>query len=251
MHFSIQAAAGTHVGRVRSQNEDSIAFDVTCPMVLLADGMGGHNAGEVASRMAVTGVSSGLRAALAGGSAGMDDDHAAALLLSEIAVVNRLIHEAGQAGECSGMATTLVAALWHRDRVTIAHVGDSRLYRLREGSFERVTRDHSFVEEQIERGLLDRAEARTAPFRNVVTRAVGAHAQVRPDVRTLEVKDGDLYLLCSDGLTEMLTDDDIASIIMAAGEDLDGAVERLVDGANRAGWAYNIAVVLVRALAAG
>ncbi len=241
-------AAATHPGLVRSHNEDAMAADAQSGFAVLADGMGGYNAGEVASRIAVNRVSSSLKAAVDQKHRGQVDDTAAERLLAlHIAEANAAVYEAAHSHtEYSGMGTTLVVAFWYGDRMAVGHVGDSRLYRLREGSLAQLTRDHSLAQEQIDDGVLSPAQARYSSQRNVVTRAVGIEAQVKADVRSFAVAPGDLYILCSDGLTDMLTDEEIQQALGSAGPELQGAADVLVQRANAGGGRDNISVIVAR-----
>jgi protein phosphatase len=240
-------AAVTDRGRLRAHNEDAVAVDPGARLAIVADGMGGHNAGEVASRMALDLTREGIVARLQELGSGIDALGAETLVRSEIERANAAIYEAGASrGDYAGMGTTVVVALWHGCFVTAAHVGDSRLYRLRRGELAQLTRDHSVVQERVERGTLTPEEARLAPFRNMLTRALGTQPHVRSDVRTTRIEAGDVYLLCSDGLTEMLLDSAIAETLERAGADIDSAAEALVALANSHGGVDNISVALVR-----
>lgn len=240
----LEVAAVTHPGKARPQNEDCIAADARAGLAVLADGMGGHNAGEVASRMAVELVASQLSQQRAQG-APLDAPRAEALIAAQVAAANATLLEAARAEpEYRGMGTTLVVAVWHDHGVSYGHVGDSRLYLLRRGELRRLTRDHSIVQEQLERGAITPEQARYAPNRNVLTRAVGIDPEVEADVCTREVEPDDVFLLCSDGLTDMVGDADIERIVAAGGGDLQGAAEELIELANRRGGVDNITVVL-------
>jgi serine/threonine protein phosphatase PrpC len=241
-------AAATHPGLVRSQNEDAIAMDAESGLAVLADGMGGYNAGEVASRIAVKLVSSKIQAVLAQKESLRLDQAAAERLISKhIADANAAIYEAARTNaEYSGMGTTLVVALWYGERLAVGHVGDSRLYRLRDGSLTQLTRDHSLTQEQIDCGVLSPAQARYSIDRNIVTRAVGIDAQVETDVRSIPILAGDLYILCSDGLTDMLTDEEIERILASLEPQLQRAADELVQQANARGGRDNVSVILVR-----
>jgi PPM family protein phosphatase len=246
MNPLLDIACATHPGRVRSQNEDCIAADDLAALAVLADGMGGHNAGEVASRIAVDVVRSGLQAYRAGG-APLDGPTAEALIAKQIAAANATILEAARARvQYAGMGTTLVAAVWHEYGVSFGHVGDSRLYRLRRGTLQRLTRDHSLVQEQLDAGAISVEQARYAPHRNVLTRAVGTDPAVESDVRTRSVQEGDFYLLCSDGLTDMVTDDDIRKTLVSCSARSDVAARHLVESANDRGGFDNVSVIVVR-----
>jgi protein phosphatase len=243
---ALEFAAATDRGRVRPHNEDSILADPAHGFALLADGVGGYNAGEVASHMAVTVIAEGLRAALRQRqTAGASD--IASLLRHEIEATNAAIHHAGLSHPAyAGMATTLVAAVFHEDRVTVGHVGDSRLYRLRAGVLEPLTRDHSVVQEQVERGMLSAQAARLSPQAHLITRAVGAEAMVEAELHELLVLPGDLYLLCSDGLFNAVEEDAIKGALEGHGTDINAAAQRLVRMANDNGGWDNVSVVLVR-----
>lgn len=243
-------AALTHPGKVRSHNEDFVLADAAGGFAVLADGMGGHNAGEVASRMAVELVSEGL-ARQADAGAASDAPRAEASLAETLALANVALLQASRSKpEYDGMGTTLVAVLWHADGVTVGHVGDSRLYVLRHGELRQLTRDHSIVQEQVECGALSAEDARYAPNRNVLTRAVGIDADAKADVYTSQVETGDIYLLCSDGLTDMLTDDDVRETLLSSRADVGAAAERLVERANQSGGLDNISVIVARVLPA-
>jgi serine/threonine protein phosphatase PrpC len=242
----LEVAAVTHPGKARPQNEDCIAADARAGLAVLADGMGGHNAGEVASRMAVELVASQLSQQRAQG-APLDAPRAEALIAAQVAAANATLLEAARAEpEYRGMGTTLVVAVWHDHGVSYGHVGDSRLYLLRRGELRRLTRDHSIVQEQLERGAITPEQARYAPNRNVLTRAVGIDPEVEADVCTREVEPDDVFLLCSDGLTDMLTDDEIRDTLVSHPSPASAAANRLVERANESGGLDNISVVLVR-----
>jgi protein phosphatase len=248
MSIELHLAAATHTGAVRSLNEDSIGLDAHSGFAVVADGMGGYNAGEVASRIAVTAITTELRRALdALGGGALETGTARRMLVDATEAANTAIHEAAREHvECAGMATTVVAALWHGAHVTIAHAGDSRMYRLRDARIQRLTTDHSLVQEQVSLGAITAAQARIAPHRNIVTRALGVDPRAAAEVQTLPVEHADIYLLCSDGLTEMLHDASIRDAILLSPENLDAAAERLVRGANANGGVDNISVILAR-----
>lgn len=249
MRPPLAIAALTHPGKVRSHNEDFVLADAAAGFAVLADGMGGHNAGEVASRMAVDIVSQGLARQAQDGST-LDASEAEASVSEHLALANITLLQASQSRpEYDGMGTTLVAVLWHAGRVTFGHVGDSRLYLLRQGELRQLTRDHSIVQEQVESGAIRAEDARYAPNRNVLTRAVGIDAGAKADVHTGEVQTGDLYLLCSDGLTDMLTDDEVRETLLSSSGDVDAAAERLIERANQCGGLDNISVIVVGILA--
>jgi serine/threonine protein phosphatase PrpC len=244
----IEIATATHPGMVRSHNEDSISADATSGLAVLADGMGGYNAGEVASGIAVAMISAELKKAL---SAGNDLDAAAAeRLVGEHAVrANNAIFQAAQSqAQYAGMGTTLVVALWHDNSLVVGHIGDSRLYRFRGNKLEQVTRDHSLLQEQIDSGLITKAQARHSQNKNLVTRAVGIDPEVEAEVHSYPVEAGDIYLLCSDGLNDMVTDEDMELTLSSLQANLPLAAAQLVQQANDNGGRDNVSVILVRVL---
>ena len=234
MTRAIETASRTDTGRQRRDNEDSLL--VREPVFVIADGMGGAQAGEVASRMAVELFQRGVP----GGGAPEER------LASVVQEANRRIHELSQAeGEQQGMGTTLTAAMLDQASVAIAHVGDSRAYLFRGGQLRRLTQDHSLVAELVRRGKLTEEQAEEHPQRSIITRALGPEPWVEVDTWTFPVRGGDVLLLCSDGLTSMISEDRIAAIL-GAGGDLDSAASRLVAAANEAGGRDNISVILIR-----
>jgi protein phosphatase len=246
----LEVASATHPGKVRSHNEDSIAADAEVGLAVLADGMGGYNAGEVASGIAVAMIAAELKKALADNKAGALDDSGAERLLGEHAMkANAAIYQAAQnQAQYSGMGTTLVVALWYDNRMAVGHIGDSRLYRLRGDVLEQVTRDHSLLQEQIDSGMITREQARYSQNKNLVTRAVGIDPEVDAELHTYPVQPGDIYLLCSDGLSDMVTDEDIQHTLSSLRANLPLAAEHLVQQANDNGGRDNISVILVRVL---
>jgi protein phosphatase len=225
----------TDTGRQRRGNED--AFFARSPLFAVADGMGGAQAGEVASHMAVEVLEQGLP-----DGAGSVEERLAA----RVREANARILELAQSDDhLAGMGTTLTAAYVGEDDLTVAHVGDSRLYRLREGSFERLTDDHSLVEELVRQGKLTPEEADEHPQRSIITRALGAEPGVEADSRTWPARADDVYLICSDGLTSMIPEARVAQVIQDA-PSLEVAGRTLIDAANDAGGRDNITVVLFR-----
>jgi serine/threonine protein phosphatase PrpC len=239
----LEMTAATDRGMVRARNEDCVAARADAGLAIVADGMGGHNAGEVASRMAVEVITGGL--AGAGGAERLDPKRAETLIAGEIARANRQIHDAGRARrDHAGMGTTVVVALWYETSLSVGHVGDSRLYRLRARELRQLTRDHTLVQDEVERGMLSPRRARAAPNRSILTRAVGSAAEVAPDLNTFKTMPDDIYLLCSDGLTEMLGDEEIAVVLGAS--PIGEAADTLVHEANARGGVDNISVVVAR-----
>ncbi len=250
---TLTMAGLTDPGRLRRRNEDRVALHPEIGLVVLADGMGGHNAGEVASHLAVDVMIRHCVNALAAfpdPAAGHNPEpcgHEHGALHGAIEAANSAIHEmAHHNPECAGMGSTVVAALFQDDALCVAHVGDSRLYRLRDGRLQLLTEDHSVVQELLNRGLLTPEQARQSVSKNLVTRALGVDAHVQIDLGAHATEPGDLYLLCSDGLNDVLTDVQIERLLAAHGADPDAAVRRLVDATNQAGGPDNISVILVR-----
>jgi len=234
------------VGLAREHNEDSISWDIDLGLIMLADGMGGHNAGEVASDMAVSAIHDALLDVLT------PDMLAANVIKCEDAVresvvyANEEIHEQAHARiECAGMGTTLVLALFHDNNITYAHVGDSRIYRIRNGEIKQITQDHSLVQEMVDNGYLSEEEAMLSTSRNLITRALGIAPEVEVDVTSDELDDEDIYILCSDGLSDMVNDADIRRIVTEYRPNLEKAAEALVNQANQNGGSDNISVILV------
>jgi serine/threonine protein phosphatase PrpC len=225
----------TDTGRQRRGNED--AFYARAPLFAVADGMGGAQAGEVASHLAVEVLEQGLP-----DGAGSVEER----LRARVREANARIMESAQADDArAGMGTTLTVAYVGEDDLTVAHVGDSRLYRLRDGTFERLTDDHSLVEELVRQGKLTPEEADEHPQRSIITRALGAEEGVEADSTTWAGRDGDVYLICSDGLTSMIPEAHVAQILAEA-PGLASAGRMLIDAANDAGGRDNITVVLFR-----
>jgi protein phosphatase len=243
----------SHPGMVRAHNEDAIFVDGVAGLAVLADGMGGYSAGEVASGIAVSVISGGLLPELKSGRELSKVDvasgltHAAQLLQQQIAAANKGIYEAAQLRpECAGMGTTLVAAVFCGSRVSIGHIGDSRCYRLRGDKFEQLTHDHSLLQEQIDSGVLTPEQAKYSLNKNLVTRALGIEAIVPADIVEYRVEANDIYLLCSDGLTDMVEPEAVQGIVDEKRLDLALAAAELIDVANQNGGRDNISVVLVR-----
>lgn len=233
----IEYAWHTDVGRVRARNEDSVAVDADLGLLVVADGMGGHNAGDVASRMAIEGVLAAMRDAADG-----DDQR----LQGAVRRANDSIYSAaGDDFDRSGMGTTVVAAWLRPSRLIVAHVGDSRLYRLRGGAIEMLTRDHTQVQDLVDRGILTPAQARVSTRRNFLSRALGTYPDVEIDSAEHPHAPGDVYLLCSDGLTNMVEDEEIAAVVRGT-RSLQAAAELLVSLANEYGGRDNISVALAR-----
>ena len=247
--LGLEFASQTDTGLVRSHNEDFIELSPAYGFAILADGMGGYNAGEVASRIAA-GV---LKKALEEGLEQLRKEtytqlgnRIHQLLARSILQTNTAILEAAHAEpRYAGMGTTLVAALFHDDQISIAHVGDSRAYRLRHDELVQLTRDHSLLQEQLDAGLISPEWAQFSPNKNLVTRALGVGFDVEAEVHEHYVEDGDIYLLCSDGLSDMLSGDEIRSILTDNRSGLTDACETLIRRANDNGGHDNISAILV------
>lgn len=245
--MTIELFAAVDAGRSRSNNEDSVALDDAVSLAVLADGMGGYNAGEVASNMATSFIRTELGRWLREASAQATDAEVRRAMDICVDNANRAIFNAANANpQYAGMGTTLVVAVFRDNRLLVGHVGDSRCYRLRGGRLQQITRDHSLLQEQIDAGLITPEQAAFSANKNLVTRAVGVEDTVLLETHQHEVAPGDVYLLCSDGLSDMLDDASIAQLLQS-GEPLDATGQSLIDAANDAGGKDNISVILVRA----
>ena len=242
-----EIASRTDTGRVRSANEDAVRFDANLGLAILADGMGGYNAGEIASGMATTFIKSELGRWLA--QAGRNANPRDVRRAMEICVdnANRSIFNAANSNpQYSGMGTTLVLGVFQDGRAMLGHIGDSRCYRLREGEFVQITKDHSLLQEQMDAGLITPEQAATSSNKNLVTRALGVEDAVLLEVNEHRVEPGDIYLMCSDGLSDMVDDEGIAKIL-ATDAPLEQKVAQLIDAANANGGRDNISVLLAQA----
>ena len=238
----------TDAGRLREQNEDNIAMAVEAGLAVVADGMGGHRAGEVASRLAVEAIQRHIIGTLAESQTNGDGVIEVAAVRDAIKLANAAIYElARQQPDYAGMGSTVVVTLFYGDKLCVAHVGDSRLYRFRDTILEQVTEDHSVVQELVSRGLVTAEEARQSISKNLVTRALGIDPEVEADISEQDVYDDDVYLLCSDGLNDVLADGDIEMMLTEHGRDLETTARHMVDTANARGGPDNISVILVRA----
>ena len=251
LNRALHITARSDAGMVRPHNEDALFVDAGHGLVLLADGMGGYSAGEVAAGMAVAMIGSGMQEKL-------EKDHPHRVVRGCLRLVhtlfeagveqaNRAIFEAAQSQpQYSGMGTTLVGALFCDNTVTVVHVGDSRLYRLRGTMFAALTRDHSLLQEQIDTGLITAEAAKHSVHKNLVTRALGVELSVNPEMRDFPTQQGDVYLLCSDGLNDMVSDEEIGKTLLAHAGDIELAALDLIEKANAAGGRDNVSVILVR-----
>jgi protein phosphatase len=251
-HPAIEAAAHSHPGRQRRNNEDAFGVHLDLGLFVVADGMGGHAGGEVASRLAVTAVAEHLQRAArrhanaADRSAGAVASRAGDLLAAAVRHANDTVLRAARTRiEERDMGTTIACVLARGDRAAVAHVGDSRVYRYRDGHLEMLTDDHSLLAECLRSGYLTKERAGSFPYRHFVTRSLGGDEHVEADVRLIEPLPGDVILICSDGLTGVVDEEQIAAIL-ADEPRLDHAARLLVDRANEAGGPDNVTVVLVR-----
>jgi len=250
--MKIRCEARSDVGRKRKGNEDALVANFQQKLFVVADGMGGHAAGEVASRVAVEAIEEFVTLTGRGEEItwpfGLDDSlsYDGNRLKTAIRHANHRVLEATrQRTDYEGMATTVAAVLFDEDHANLAHVGDSRIYLWSGGQLQQLTSDHSWVNEQLQHGVISAEQARSHPLRNVVTRALGGRADLLVDLQSRRVKAGELLLLCSDGLTTMVDDGEIAHILAAAEGDLPGAARALVDAANARGGEDNITVILL------
>src|SRR5215217_6814728 len=238
---------GTDPGLARENNEDSVTFDEPTCLAVLADGMGGYNAGEIASGMATTFIKSELGRWLS--QAGRHANPREVRRAMEICVdnANRSIFNAANSNpQYSGMGTTLVLGVFQDGRLMLGHIGDSRCYRMRAHQLEQITKDHSLLQEQMDAGLITPEQAATSTNKNLVTRALGVEDAVLLEVNEHRVEPGDIYLMCSDGLSDMVDDAGIAQILQGDGS-LDDKAARLIDAANANGGRDNISVLLAQA----
>jgi PPM family protein phosphatase len=247
----VKAYGLTHVGRQRQHNEDNFLVEDVARLFLVADGMGGHAAGEIASRIAVDSISEFILHTKEddGTWPHAYDEHykrSTNRLMAAVRMANTRVLEAMRKdARLRGMGTTVVACMADNEIMSFAHVGDSRAYLIRDKHLSRVTNDHSWVFEQVQAGMLTEAEAEKHPLRNVITRALGGALQVNPDASEIEIRTGDVYLLCSDGLTGMVPEDEILRLV-TENENLEDACQHLIEEANERGGLDNVTAVLVK-----
>ena len=254
LRLKVKLVGESHTGKVREHNEDTIAYDADLGLMVLADGMGGYNAGEVASGIAVKTIVNLVR-----DSADREDlsatDQATGLTRRSIVLrdavlrANKVIFQTAKTQpQCEGMGTTVVGALFYDDRVTIAHVGDSRMYRVRGNKLEQVTLDHSLLQELVDRGFYSPEEAQRAANKNYVTRALGVEPSVEVDVKEDLVQKGDRYIICSDGLSDMVEDADIHLTVNTFGANLETVAKQLIQLANDNGGRDNVSVLMAQVM---
>jgi len=242
------------VGQRRDHNEDAIASDIEIGLLVLADGMGGYKAGEVASEIAILTMLAELKETMAQLDPGQVDpvtgmQAEAMLLMDAAAKANASIFSVSESQpQCAGMGTTLVAALFTNNKVLVGHIGDSRMYRLRGERFEQLTEDHSLLQEQLSSGLITPEQAKLSNNKNLVTRAVGIDPAVELELHEHDVEVGDIYLLCSDGLTDLVEDADIHAVLSGWSSNPEMVANQLVQMANDNGGKDNISVILAKVL---
>lgn len=240
----VQMVTATDVGLQRKNNEDSCSVVEVAGLCVVADGMGGHLGGEIASNIAIDTVVEAFKARAAGGH---DERKDAELLTKCVKSANKEIFRRGNADAAlKNMGTTIVAVVLSGDYVVTANVGDSRIYRLRDGKLEQITEDHSWVGELRKKNLISEEDARSHPLKNIITRALGMEPTVEVDVKWEKAKSGDVYLLCSDGLTDLIPDSEIIEKLNGSGSKLGDIANALIQAANAAGGTDNITVGLCR-----
>ncbi|MCA8936073.1 MAG: Stp1/IreP family PP2C-type Ser/Thr phosphatase [Planctomycetes bacterium] len=240
----VQMVTATDVGLQRKNNEDSCSVVEEAGLCVVADGMGGHLGGEIASNIAIDTVVEAFKARAAGG---QDERKDAELLTKCVKSANKEIYRRGNADAAlKNMGTTIVAVVLSGDYVVTANVGDSRIYRLRDGKLEQITEDHSWVGELRKKNLISEEDARSHPLKNIITRALGMEPTVEVDVKWEKAKSGDVYLLCSDGLTDLIPDAEIVEKLTGSGSKLGDVANALIQAANAAGGTDNITVGLCR-----
>ena len=241
----------TDVGMLREHNEDSVASDLSMGLILLADGMGGYKAGEVASEIAVLIIAAEMNLAMQNTEQlfKTEPDLLAEsnMLINAVEFTNAAIYNVSlNQPECAGMGTTLVAGVFTNNKLVLGHIGDSRMYRLRGEVLTQLTEDHSLVQEQINAGLITLEQAKLAKNKNLVTRALGVGATVELELQELEVAVGDMYMMCSDGLSDLLHDEEISKIFIETQGGITKIANKLVETANEYGGLDNISVVIAK-----
>ncbi len=248
----IQLHGQTDTGSVRDHNEDAIVYDDDIALAILADGMGGHRGGEMASAITISTVLEEITDKVKNLTVGETDNDtgysAESLIVQEaINLANKNVHDSSESNaQYRGMGTTIVVVMFYDNRFTVAHVGDSRLYRLRDGELEQITSDHSLMREMIDRGLYTPEEARKSLNNNLITRAIGIDSKVQVDIQEDIAMVNDIYLLCSDGVTDMIEDDLIKSVMIENSENLEKAASEIIRLANEHGGKDNISALLAK-----
>jgi serine/threonine protein phosphatase PrpC len=245
--MKLEMAADTDPGLLREHNEDALTIDPEAGLAILSDGMGGHQAGEVASRIAIDRIIEEMN----GGADAPNDDSetpAQRLVAAVKAANTEIVKTAAMRPEYYGMGATVVAMSFHDNRYSSVHLGDSRLYQLRNGKLTQLTEDHSLVQEFVRQGVLSPDEARASVNKNLITRALGIGEEADTEINEGGLEVGDIYLLCSDGLSDVVAEDEIAATLKQDDLELESAVRELIHMANAGGGPDNISVILVRVL---
>ncbi|MGQ0442890.1 MAG: Stp1/IreP family PP2C-type Ser/Thr phosphatase [Methylophilaceae bacterium] len=246
---AIEIARMSDVGLIRDHNEDAVASDLSIGLVILADGMGGYKAGEIASEIAVLAITAELAEAMQ-----RKQFRAKGALLPESEMLTQAVNQVNQAiyqisqqqPKCRGMGTTLVAGLFTDNQLIVGHIGDSRMYRLRNKTLVQLTQDHSFLQAQIDAGEITAAQAKHSRNKNLVTRALGIDPEVELEVHQYETAVKDIYLLCSDGLTDLVSNEEIRIMLIEADVNIEHAAVNLIHFANDKGGKDNISVIIAR-----
>jgi PPM family protein phosphatase len=249
LEHALRIARHTDTGQLRTRNEDAIASDASIGLAVLADGMGGYNAGDVASQMAVLTITAELMAGFNQthqSGKQVDSQLASNLMSHAVNTANKAIYQVStEQSQCAGMGTTLVLSLFVDNQAVIGHIGDSRAYVMRNDQLTQLTNDHSLLQEQIDSGLLTLQQAKVATYKNFVTKALGVDTVTDLEINIHRVEVGDLYLLCSDGLTDMVEQHDIETTLIEQQDDLESAANTLIRKANQQGGKDNISVILI------
>jgi PPM family protein phosphatase len=246
---AIKVVRQTDVGLLRDHNEDAVASDLSVGLMVLADGMGGYKAGEVASEIAVLMIATEINEFMLDkpslGELNPDLLLESQMLMQAVARTNAAIYQISQdQPQCAGMGTTLVVGIFTDNKLVVGHIGDSRAYRLRGETLMQLTEDHSLVQEQINAGLITEAQAQLSNNKNLVTRALGIDAEVELELQEFDVEVNDHYLLCSDGLSDLVSDAEITEILLEANGNITHAANKLIQSANEHGGMDNISVVV-------
>jgi len=247
MSYKITASGLSDLGLVRENNEDVWAELPEEKFYVLADGMGGHQAGEIASQEAVYTFLEIIRKILSLSTRKLNLKEMKQTIKRSIEEVNRTIYEMGKSDiHLIGMGTTFCCIHFHQEGVIFAHVGDSRIYRFREGTLAQLTKDHSLMSELVDMGYLDEPEAKEFLYKNILTKVIGSESKVTPSIESCDIKPGDIYMMCSDGLSDLLKRDEIESVIRENAKDLDAATRALIAEAKAKGGYDNVTVVLLK-----
>jgi PPM family protein phosphatase len=248
---AIKVVRQTDVGLLREHNEDAVASDLSIGLLVLADGMGGYKAGEVASEIAVLMIAAEITEAMQNnpGKFSLTSNllPESQMLMSAIEKTNATIYQISQdQPQCAGMGATLVAGIFADNKFVVGHIGDSRAYRLRGETLTQLTEDHSLVQEQINAGLITQEQAKLSNNKNLVTRALGIDPEVELELQEFDAEVSDIYLLCSDGLSDLVNDEEITQILLEANGNIGNAAQDLIDAANENGGTDNISVIIAK-----